>query len=378
MKKKILLILPALLIPLFISGCSNGSKPLLTFGRYYLKEASSEYSDVFKVLTYSDIQQTTTTPAKEGLETKIKTKKETMLLATFQGEGSSCTCFKQFTSVVKYLNTDLKDALGKHYLVYLIPTTEFAGGKDTFGMKIPSSDTVTFSIFTNGTLTKQWLDEGTTADKLFTDSSVLAQRIEEYVSAPSIYLAENEETLDQLIQKTDKMVTYFGRTACPDCAKVNSLLLYPYLNNHPNKKLFMLDLDQYRFKEGMTKYQDIKDKYHLSTKYDEKLGYGEGVVPSFVYLEKAKYADEMVIYNDTVSKNEQNQYTITDSYYSKERQNNVHYLDNLSTKVLVGTVIPSEQIDTYEYEKVTYYSWKHEYATKAYEPFFNAFMDKYL
>ena len=86
----------------------------------------------------------------------------------------------------------------------------------------------------------------------------------------------------------------------------------------------------------------------------------------FQYFKDGVLTDAMVYFNDTISESK-----ITNSYYSEERKDNLHYLDKLERKVLTGITLKEDEIKNgYWISQTVQNSY--------YQPFLEAFLDTYL
>ena len=130
----------------------------------------------------------------------------------------------------------------------------------------------------------------------------------------------------------------------------------------------------------------FKENYGLASvhnpKYDGQAeiinptyGYGAGVVPTFFVVngtqDEVTFHTGAVAYNDTVEKIG-NEYKVTESYYSSERQSVLSYAS--SFEVIQGKTL--SESDVVEY-KGNYY-WKQSSSKSVYIPRIQAFLDTYL
>jgi len=353
MKKFLFLVLPLIIGGASLTSCGGGNGPVLTYGQIKADYTSTATKDVFSEITY------------EGLTSRTACE-ETMLVVTYLGTGS-CGCFTSFKAQVNQYNKLFNG------LFYLIPVEQFTGKEETFGMRIPEGDTVSFSIFNKGKLMKQWVKEGKYYSKLFEDFNVLRQEISKYVKDPAMYYT-SETTLDNLISQNPNITYYINRATCPDCTFADLNLLIPYVNEHTLKnKIYILDIDEFR---GGERYQDIKDKYGLSTTINTEYGYSTGVVPTFINKKDGKFYDSLIMFNDTVQK-VCDKYVISDSYYNETMAAKLHYLNGVTQKVIQGLELAASDVTDYN-PTYPYITWNHESAIKVYQPIFEAFMKAYF
>lgn len=333
-----------------MSSCKSSPTDRLSFG-LFSKDTTA--LNRLKSLTY------------EGLTSKVEDTKESMLVVTYKGEG--CSCWPTFQAQAKLYNEEY------HGWFYIIKASEFTGKTNTFDMRIPEGDTVSLSIFSKGKLVKQWVDNDDNK-KIFQDYKEMRNAISAVIGDPT-YLYADESGLDYLIANKTKLSVYFAKTDCPDCTSLETTLLAPYASAHTIVDDFYI-FDVATFK-GTERYQEIKDKYGLSTKNNTTLGFGDGVMPTLQYIENKAIKDMAVIYNDTVTKAD-GKYTVTDSYYDENRYTKLSFMSKVTTKVLKGLELTKDDVSEVEYPGYgTYVSWLHDKANTYYKPIFDAFMDSY-
>lgn len=341
--KKILLLLP-LIAPLFLVGCQQDSKPIITYGTY-MNEGATELTN------YGD------------LKTKLDNKESLILVVHPSDEG--CSCWRDFKTIIdNYVNK-------YHTQIYKIDQFYFYEKSD-FGLTI-SSDSPSLAIFNKGKLYKD-ISYGST-NRTFHSSDALKTTIDKYVIAPSIYWISHED-LQAKIKEGGTVINQITRQTCPDCQYCfpNVIQKYLYQKKSFANPLYLLDIDKYR---GTDQYQDIKDAYQLSETTNATFGYESGVVPTTQIWKDGKLYDASVYFNDTISYIN-NTYTITNSYYTEARLKQLKYLNGNLYSALMGLTIPEEDIDVYELEEGCYYSWKQDKAAKYHTPLLEAFLKTYL
>ena len=134
-------------------------------------------------------------------------------------------------------------------------------------------------------------------------------------------------------------------------------------------------MQEYRDGDEET-YQEIKDKYLLSTTTNPELGFEQGVVPTFQVYEKGVLKDMSVYVNEgTLTYSEADGcYYASNAYYNETRNSKLHYLDNVEVKDLTKVKIAKEEVIEY---KNNYY-WDISYSSQYYDPILKGFLDKYL
>ncbi|MCR4879731.1 MAG: hypothetical protein K5906_02105 [Bacilli bacterium] len=347
MKRKLLTLLPFMTLP-FLNGCGSSlGATSLTYGTYKDDEA----------VQLSNAEFTT------HIENK-----ENFLMAIYP-KDSSCSCWSNFSRVINDVVTN------KHLLIYKYYAQEV---EDNALMKKMGGfnnrlDAPTFYIIQNKQIAKYYNYSNSTS--FFKDSVAFYNEISQHIKLPHIYYLD-EEGLDEKILE-DRSVIYFARNKCSDCNYVTPNTLMPYFDALEGEKrnLYLFDLQSYR-DENMEIYQTIKDKYLLSTVFNETYGFGEGVVPTFQVYEKGELKDMCVYVNDgelTYSESE-GCYYATSGYYVESRLNHFHYLDNVEVKDLSKVKIPASH--TIAYENSHY--WDITYSSQYYDPILKGFLNTYL
>ena len=285
-------------------------------------------------------------------------KKESFLM-TIYPEPTTCLCWSKFRKILnQYISTN-------NIPVYAFPHNLVSSDANmtTSGKYLARSDSPTFYIISHGEVSSVYdFDENT----IFSSYNTFENEISSKCYKSHMYKVD-KSILDNKLTSKDSYLLYFYRSSCSDCTYATPNIIVPYLESHAvSKDMYLFDLDPYY---SSSSYQDMKDSYKLSSKYNDKLGYGTGVVPTLMYYENKTLTSQAVIFNDEVTKDGSN-YKVTSSYYSKERLSNIDY----TTSVIEGTILKST--DLVEYEG-TYY-WKNSSAKKYYEPIIDSFLDKYM
>ena len=126
---------------------------------------------------------------------------------------------------------------------------------------------------------------------------------------------------------------------------------------------------------GTDAYQPLKDELGLSEAGNEVYGYGKGVVPSFHYIDKGEIKDACIYANDgALSERGDGNYQSLETYYTEDRLDNLHYLDNVGIKDITTVSIPEEA--TIKYENSRY--WDITYSSSYYDSFLASFLNIYL
>lgn len=320
--KKLITIIPLLLTPM-IGGCSSSNKVSLSTWSYK-KEAGVEITSAADFM------------AKLG--------RENFLVALYY-EHISCSCWRNFTYVIK-------EAVSKNNLqIYqagteMLSKSDYGGTIAQLGFDLITTNAPSFYIVSDGKIaySYSYVDNY----PLFSDYSKFISEINNKCFNPGLTYVTADE-MDEIIMG-EKATTLVMRNGCSDCTYAIPNVLYPYFKTHACN-IYTLDIESYRPNKDdpqeeqerkAAEYQAIKDKYHLSEKYDSVYGYSTGVVPTFQVWSKGVVTDACVYLNDEVIEDGDN-YVITNSYYTEERIKNLKYLNNVENKVLAGKTIAKTQ-----------------------------------
>ena len=333
MNKKLAILSIGLLLPIFSSCASNKEeKTILSYGTYFDREAREISGD------------------------KLYDKKdnENFILATYG--DTSCGCWNNFSKVINYV------CANNNLLIYKMDEKQIDDRLNNFGLK--HSDDPAFYIIANKKIIKSYFYVDN--PDIFGNERKFYQEILQQIDKPYIYLINEEQITSKVY--ADGGILYFMRESCPDCSYCTPNVLIPYLTDKkPNDIIYAFDLDPIKNAGDNDKYQAFKDNYHLSDVNDAAYGYGSGYVPMFQHINQGVIDDGLVYFNDTIADGE-----ITQSYFSNERKDNLHYLDGLEKKILIGTNIDSSKLNSFG-------SWASlDIQNEYYQPFLEAFLNYYL
>lgn len=343
MNKKIALLLPIFLFP--ITGCSdNGFNVQLTYGTLVDKEAIQLDSSTFETMVAN---------------------KESFLLAIYPN-GSTCSCWRNFSYII---NEAVNDA---HLMVYKFYAEDVAANQTMRKMTgfYSYNDRPTFYVLKEGQLVKAY--DYSDQNPLYHEYSSFIEEVEKRCKYPKL-MKIDEDYLNTVIR--DKALIYYARNKCSDCNYATPNTVVPYIaNNNLKDYIYFMDI-QYLY-EDKEAYQTFKDNHLLSEKNNPTLGFGTGVVPTFQYYEGGTLKDMCVYFNDgelTYNK-EENKYYATNSYYSAERINGLHYLDTVSVKDL--TKVAFNENEVMKFGEHAYL--KNDASNKYHSVILNAFFKTYL
>ena len=357
------------LIPLAVSlltGCDEKHFYPLTYGTYI-----NQSFDTLVELSNDD------------LYAKMYEAKETFILAIHQGAYSEdCLCWTTFKNVIiSYMNK-------YHKMIYLFDVQQadkrFDGERYTFFKKRQDSNPILVT-FRGETPMRSYTYSSYYTESLFTNADALDKAISSgNIGDPYMYLVD-DTYLKEKLPKSSRSLVLFVRRGCGDCNYVLPNVVLPYYKeNKVEKELLVFDMqDAYNLskKEGATEeekgyYQSLKDAYGLSESSGSAFGYQQGVVPTIACYEKGVMKDAAVFFNDVITKDENDEFYISDSFYSEERVANSRYIRGASTQpVLKGRRV-------YDYEVMetpsgTYY-WNQEMAARYHYDLFKGFLEYYL
>ena len=155
------------------------------------------------------------------------------------------------------------------------------------------------------------------------------------------HLGFGTSTLDSKILSDEKLTVLYTYRRCPDCLSYKDEVLYPYLNENKDKKIYFYECDGYYLLKrsentddknlGLKKWSDFCVKYHLSDyPVTDINGNQAGYVPTTVAFDKTTYKID-VFANDGLIARDQDGYL----YYSRAFHSKVKELRS-TTKVEEG------------------------------------------
>ena len=343
--KKFALFLPLIVIPM-LSGCCNRDTPTyLTYGTYKDTEAVQ--------LSSSDF----TTRVSAG---------ENFLMAIYP-KDSDCFCWKHFSNVINEVVQ--KD----HLLIYKFYAEDVDSNqtmKDMGGFYNESGEP-TFYIIRDKEIAKSYKYSDT---DFYNTRDGFLKEIQKLIVKPKMYFI-SETQLDEKIARNDSFPIYYSRYKCSDCNYVTPNTLMPYFGAHKDDKgdIYVLDLQSYR-DEDPTRYQELKDKYLLSTANNPELGFEEGVFPTFQYYRDGSLYDMCVYFNEGPLTAGDGCYYASNAYYNETRISKLHYLGNVETKDLTKVRISPSDVT----ENGGKYYWNKNSSSSYYDPILRGFLDTYL
>jgi len=317
-------------------------------------------------LTYGDlINSTTQLIHSADFDTMMKDK-ENFLMAIYP-EDSMCSCWGDFEKLLDNVvkNDHVSIYKYSHYEVAGNPTMQKLGGFYAFNNQ-PS-----FYILADGKLIKSY--EYNINNPFFKKYNDFMKEITSRCRLSKM-MRISEEQLDEI--RNNEGMIFYARHSCPDCSQAIPGVIVPYMLNHDLiKPIYYFDLDPYRV--DMEDYQNRKDLYGLSNRYNTELGYGDGVVPTFQVIKNGEIESMCVYSNDSgLTYNEEERYYYnTTSYYMGDRLNKLTYLEGLPFSDL--TKVKYSEEDTYIniYERRVL---KENVVEEYHNAILNNFFDKYL
>ena len=363
MKKRIVALLPLIIIPFALNACKQ-DKASLTYGTLI-------HQDIYSLKEIDNSE----------LASKSKDEKEVFILAVYQGRYSEeCQCWTTFTNVIAtYMNLTnemvyLYNAHNQNDEVASLRINKYEDSTPTLYIFNGEKKVARFSYRNNG---DKAIFEDTTAEAMKT-------RINRYIDKPTLYYVD-EKYLDDHYTHDDSMAVLFVRRGCGDCRYEIPNVIIPYINKHKTmRSLCVFDIQDYydkANKESATSddkmyYQSLKDRFNLSTYGDETFGYQNGVVPTIQFVKKGVVDDASVYFNDTVAKKDDGTFYVSNSYYSEERLPHLKYLQGARNypTILKGMTLTEGILEN---KKGGYY-WSQDAASKYHRPLLEAFLDFYM
>lgn len=306
------------------------------------------------------------------LEEKINSENNFMIVVQY---SDGCACWRsEAHPILQRFATETKA------IVYHIKYDDLRAGGSTFGIKIIEGS-VSFAIFEKGKIN---VCLNTRDNPQLKDYSLFKQYMLDTIYLPKIYYI-NQTDLENIYKSEEKSIVYFTRTKCGDCGYLNENFLPNWNKSHQNyiRPIYAIDcyqpgiyLDQYNNVDS-EQWNIFKGKYGLTSSTNPTYGYETGFVPTFFLVEGSNisttYLNGIVVYNDSVTKLEENKYQVNRSYFTEDRLQNLKYIDDsIKNKIIQGLNLNNEDVDVYP---SGYISWKHESAQKYHDPLMEKFLD---
>ena len=362
--KKILPILfaiPTLLLTSCLNDEIDKSKIALDYGHYRENEVTSVYQ--FDDLEYDDLDALLTT-------------KESFVLLTYHNRY--CGCWTDFAPLtVRFANEF-------HYDFRILDVAELNGHKNKFDIYSGETPMPGIVFIRRGKVIRQTiygkLDENNR--KMFKNYTDFKEYMLKGIYLPNMYYID-KNVLDDKLDNGDILNLYVAKKTCDDCNYINKEFLYNWSNkNHNvNNPLYIFDIEVYQsdaYPEGY--YQEMKDRYGLSTANNATFGYDtvryQGFVPTFQRRTGWTVQDMLTVLNDSVEK--VNEDYIIHSYFTEARVSNSPILRESGAKfVLEGKVASKDVLEEKEYEGHTYVLLSREGQYKMHKEAIQLFFDTY-
>lgn len=357
MKYTKLLIIPLLTSLITLNGCNNNNAD---------KKVEIKYGQMINNdITYVDYQT-----IKDKFENK-----ETFILTVF---ANNCGCWTSLRPLLQsYITNNHVEILAISYNDFDLLARK---NNEYFSLKVKSGNT-SFAIIDKGEI--RFNEYNDSKAKMFQSQNEFNKFMEEMILLPKMYYV----SLDQvdILFKTEKTsLLYFARSNCSDCQYFNTHFLNKY---NPTKNLYILDCESLGIREydkegnltleSAALWQEFKDNYYLSKKYNEKYGYDEGYVPYLMLFKgdketkKPEILSASTYLNDTITKTN-DIYTIAKSFYSNERKQYLNYVNNVSTSVLEGMSLTKDDVSEFG----DYIVWNKEKASIYHDALIKSFLDE--
>lgn len=312
--KKLLILLPILITSFALNSCgevSNSSKAL-SYGKVYESEEdvfNSDYDTSYKTFSYS-VQN-----------------KETFILLVYN--SLTCGCYINFKIAnKKYLFDNNID-------IYTMDVTNLEN-QELYGFSIPkSTEYPSIAIYKQGSLVKQ--TNYNSGNEIFTTNTAFIKFYTEYVNNPKIYHISKTK-LDSYLADKKEFVMLFKSETCGDCTNLYLNVIDSFVNEKYNSIVndFIYVIDKNYDFEGFV-WQDIKDKYGLSSKINTNLGYSTGFVPTMQYISNGEIKAMDVYLNEAFENGK-----VSRSYFTENMIELQSYLENNKSFVIEGKTATTE------------------------------------
>lgn len=359
-----------------VSSCdnaANSTSPItIEYGRLYDETLESENAH-FDLIDHAE------------LTSLISNESDFVLLVYKKNDTCGCWINSFRPNILSYMKKN-------NLLMYAISYTEFGEGASRFGLNISSSDQ-TIGIFENGALKYSKTrngDDDPWAVEYEKFSSWMDERIK---PGKSLYVSNAQ--LNALYAGNEKFTIGWMRKSCGDCSYIARHSFKDWAKKDHEGVLYLYDCDDPISRPvdedgnlNTEVWQNFKDKYGLSNKYNTDFGFDNGYVPTFHHIDPGidreipghSILDGMVVFNDTISKGEDGGYYVSSTYFSDDRLDKLAFLENVGDDVKTNfenMVLNSSDVTVYP-EYGNYISWNHESAENYYAPLLNAFLDCYV
>ncbi len=285
-----------------------------------------------------------------------------------------CGCLGTFTIVLDaFVNEN-------PHIIYTITNVEI-GDNDSFGLPVYDQKP-TFAIFDKGKIkyTQVYDEEYNTS--VFLNQKTFTNYILENTIQPLVNYIDKTQ-LDEHISNNDEFLILYSRNTCPDCTYLNRHGLKEYLdvfeeNLDTNFYIIDCDVEGIRY-NAQGEYDEsqwvaFKNSYGLSNVNDSTFGYDVGYVPTIQVRKGEQIQSAFVYLNDELSKNEDNSFYVSRSFFDEDRLPHLKYLEGIENNIIEGIKIPEENVNI----AGEYMSWVRDAADVYYLPLLNAFLDYYL
>lgn len=301
---------------------------------------------------------------------------EAMIVATYPGKNTSCSCWLTFRDVIL-----TQFAKNNDVMIYAIDVFEIEGQDETYKLVLADKEP-TIAFFKDGKKYDQYIYSTKDPQPFFKKIEAFEDFIHKKVAEPQLIYTNLEKAKQGIIQE-DEYVIQYTYHSCPDCSYCLPNVMAPFaLNNELKNKVHIIDLEmesslldgEGSLDKTSENYLKFKKYYGLSSEGNSTYGYLGGFVPTIQYYKNGTLSDSSVYFNDTIEL-VNGEYKITSSFYSLERANNLKYLESVQTKVLEGMVIPEENLTIYK--DYNYIAWNQKEAAIYHTPLLEAFLKTY-
>lgn len=324
-------------------------------------------------LSFGSYSTTATTEIEYGEFVAKMDAGENMIVVTYDSIYSiDCSCWTGFKRIV---DDYVKDS---NSIIYQIDRNEFED-RENYGLTLlKENSNPTCFVASKGKVTHEYRAGSKNNESIFTTEEGFKKAIEKVTKPAQVMLVDRAYLRNAIDNSDERVVVYQARAKCGDCNYCTPNCLLPFSETHEFKyKVLLMDLQVpgiYYDEDGTTKndetYAAYKAEYQMTEATNQTYGYSTGVVPTFQVWEKGQLKDACVYFNDSLKKNDDGKWVVSETYYTENRAKVNFYND----KVLEGMEVPEEDITMYGEMGF----WKQEAAAVYHNQILESFLSYYV
>lgn len=324
-------------------------------------------------LSFGSYSTTATTEIEYGEFVAKMDAGENMIVVTYDSIYSiDCSCWTGFKKIV---DDYVKDS---NSIIYQIDRNEFED-RENYGLTLlKENSNPTCFVASKGKVTHEYRAGSKNNESIFTTEEGFKKAIEKVTKPAQVMLVDRAYLRNAIDNSDERVVVYQARAKCGDCNYCTPNCLLPFSETHEFKyKVLLMDLQVpgiYYDEDGTTKndetYAAYKAEYQMTEATNQTYGYSTGVVPTFQVWEKGQLKDACVYFNDSLKKNDDGKWVVSETYYTENRAKVNFYND----KVLEGMEVPEEDITMYGEMGF----WKQEAAAVYHNQILESFLSYYV